>query len=112
MIEICKYMDFTKEDRVEPFLKQVDFTVASHRALGGRVVWIRHPDTGRPGFAVALRRLLRKMKAADRLVCYICGKDFSSEQTETLYLLHKIPDLKAAPELDRGDDSFTIAFLR
>ena len=112
MTEICKYVDFTKESRVESFLKELDFIVASHRALGGRIVWIRHVDTTRPSFATSMRRQLKKMKANGRRVCYICGKDFSSEQTETLYLLHCIPELKDVPELDSGEDNFTIAFLR
>lgn len=112
MIETTKYLEFTKESRVEPFLKEVDFTVASHRAMGGRVVWIKHADTSRPNFAASLRRNLRKMKTAGRLVCYISGKDFSSDQTETLYLLHCLPEFKDCPELDSGDDSFTVAFLR
>ena len=95
-------------------LNQVEYAVASVRALGGKLVKFVHDETlgsseGR--LCAEIRRLLRVMQKEGRIRLMIPGEKFSMLDTATRYLADKCPQVELDRDMDKKNKSITIVYL-
>ena len=95
-------------------LKQVEYTVASTRALGGKLLKLVHDETLGPSQArlrAEIRRLLRVMQREGRIRLMIPGEQFSMSDTATRYLADKCPQVELDLDMDKKNGNITVVQL-
>lgn len=95
-------------------LKQVEFTVASVRALGGHLIKFVHDEslgTSRVRLRGEIRRLLRVMRREGRIQLMIPGEDFSMADTATRYLADKCPQVELDMDIDKKNENITVIYF-
>ncbi len=99
---------------VSSALKQLEFSLASVRARGGRLVKIIHGygSSGKGGrIRTESRRLLNSYKNKGRVTAIVHGEKFSIFDAGTRYLLDKCPELSSDRDLGAGNMGVTFVYL-
>ena len=112
--QICKIHIPEGLPETKTALKQVEFTVASVRALGGRLIKFVH-DSSLGSSQVRLRgeirRLLRVMRKEGRIQLMIPGEDFSMSDIATRYLVDKCPQVELDLDIEKKNENITVVYL-
>lgn len=95
-------------------LKQVEFELASVRALGGHLIKFVHDDSlghSKERLRAEIRRLLRVFKKEGRIVLMIRGEDFSMSDSVTRYLADKCPRVELDGDMDKKNGDITVVYF-
>ena len=92
----------------ESMLREVEFTIASERYLGERLIKFinRSPTATR-----CLRQNLRRMQREGKIAFWIPGESFTPEDKSTAYLLDRFPTEGEDPDLGAGKSDLTIVCI-
>lgn len=99
---------------VQSALKQMEFSIASVRARGGRLIKFIH-GYGSSGTGGKIRTEVRKVfnayKRQGKITVCVHGENFSIFDPGTRYLLDRYPELSKDPDLDRSNMGVTFVYL-
>lgn len=112
--EICHIVIPAGLPETKTALKLVEFTVASVRSLGGRLIKFVHDESlgkSRVRLRGEIRRLLRVMRKEGRLQLMIPGESFSMSDVATRYLVDKCPQVELDIDMDKKNESITVVYL-
>lgn len=104
-----KRIDVMNQFEGKQAIKELLFAIATERAMGERLLKILH--SGEKTVIARIHRELKRLKTEGRLVCYLTGKKFSSDNPDVLYLIDKFPYVAEDPSLDVEDEKCTVVFL-
>lgn len=95
-------------------MKQLEFSLASVRARGGRLIKFIHGygSSGTGGrIRTEARKLLNAYKNKGKITVCVYGENFSIFDTGTRYLLDRCPSLSSDPDLGNSNMGITIVYL-
>ncbi len=112
--EICRLERIEGLPEAKTVLTQVEFTLASVRARGGRLIKFIHDE--QMGHSLArlrgeVRRLLRSCQKEGRVVLMIPGEKFSMSDAMTRYLVDKCPKVELDVDMDQRNEYITVVYL-
>ncbi|NLK40188.1 MAG: hypothetical protein GX303_08140 [Clostridiales bacterium] len=99
---------------VQSALKHAEFSIASVRAQGGRLIKFIHGygSSGKGGkIRTQVRKMLNSYKQKGRVSVCVYGENFSIFDAGTRYLLDRYPSLAKDPDLNRGNMGITFVYL-
>lgn len=92
----------------DSMLREVEFTIASERYLGERLIKF----VGRsPTAILCLRRALRRLQREGKIAFWIPGESFEPDDKSTAYLLNRFPEEKDDPDLGAQNAEITIVCI-
>ena len=111
---ICKIVLYEGLPETKTALTQVEFELASVRALGGHLIKFVHDES--LGHSVVrlrgeIRRLLRVCQKEGRVILMIPGEKFSMSDAMTRYLVDKCPQVELDMDMDKKNEFVTIVYL-
>ncbi len=96
---------------VRSALRQLEYMIASIRAVGGAVVKFYHGGEDSGELRTAVRRRIRRFKNNGEIAFFIPGEQFGPSDATSAYLVEKYPFVARDPEYGRGEDDYVVVCI-